>query len=134
MVREAAQDQVSHQEFLLRPANEGDFEGIAEVLFQAYKDSPWFKIINADVSKSDWIRTTSQSMKNIARSADGSSLVVEHGGKIVGTACYLHLTNAFPGLPDPGDTPGENEEELEKMGSASFKQELIDKYKAILCE
>jgi hypothetical protein len=120
--------------FHLRFARKDDYEDIAEVLFEAYKNAAWFKVINAKVSKPDWIRTTSQSMQNIAESPDGTSIVVETDGKVIGTACYLHLTADFPGLPDPGDTPGENEDELEKMGSGLFKDELIERYGAVLCE
>lgn len=127
-------DQDSSTSFHLRLALGGDFVDIAEVLFEAYKNAAWFKVINAKVAKTDWIQTTSRSMRNIAESPDGTSIVVESAGQIVGTACYLHLTASFLGLLDPGDTPGENESELEKMGSGLFKSELIERYGAVLCE
>lgn len=81
--------------FHLRFARKDDYEDIAEVLFEAYKNAAWFKVINAKVSKPDWIRSTSQSMQIIAESPDGTSIVVETDGKVVGTACCLHLTADF---------------------------------------
>lgn len=61
-------------------------------------------------------------MRNIANSPDGTSLVVEAYRKVVGAACFLHLTDSFAGLPDPGEIPGEILLEVEKMGSGPFKQ------------
>ncbi|KAJ9111243.1 hypothetical protein QFC22_006543 [Naganishia vaughanmartiniae] len=110
----------------IRPTEERDLAAIAEILYERYKPCKWWQVINFEVDKKDWIKTTMNAMRNFSQSAHGASFVVEDKGAVVGSACYLNLNKDFEGLPDPGYTPGEKTAELKKIDSSSFKDDDPD--------
>jgi hypothetical protein len=118
----------------IRPTEESDWQAIAEILYERYRPCKWWQVINFEVDKKDWIKTTINAMRNFSQCADGASIVVKDKGVVVGSACYLRLTKDYEGLPDPGDTPGEKTAELDKIDSSGFKDELVAKYGKVLCE
>ncbi|KAJ9095319.1 hypothetical protein QFC21_005685 [Naganishia friedmannii] len=113
---------------IIRSTEERDLQAIADILYERYKPCKWWQVINFEVEKKDWIKTTMNAMRNFSKSVDGASIVVEDKGAVVGSACYLNLTKDFEGLPDRGDTPGEKTAELDKIDDSSFKDELVARY------